>query len=118
MEEIDIHVFSDEENNIVQQNEEDGQPKEMEVAVAKQPTLTAMESELVSATTMETVNPDQTKEFQECMDTYAIHNGVASFDIIALAIAFYELTCNTCLVVTKTFCQQLSAIFMQTILGM
>ena len=37
------------------------------------------------------------------MDSYGIHNGVplAEFDMIALAIAFYESICNICLIVTK-----------------
>ena len=102
MEDIKFHVFNDNDNNTVQQNEEDGHPKVMEVAVVKEPTHTAMESKLVSTTTMEMVNLDHTKEFQECMDSYAICNGVASFNTIALAIAFYELTCNIHLVVTKS----------------
>ena len=86
----------------MQQDEEDRHPKVMEVAVLKQPTHTAMESKLVSTTTMEMVNLDHMKEFQECMDRYGIHNGVASFGTIVLAIPFYELTCNICLVVTKS----------------
>ena len=51
---------------------------------------------------MEMVNLDHTKAFQECMDSYGIHNGVASFDTIELAVAFCELTCNTHLIVTKS----------------
>ena len=42
------------------------------------------------------------KEFQECMDTYKIGNGAHSFDMIALAIAFYKSICNICLVVMKS----------------
>ena len=45
---IDIHVFNDNDNNTVQENEEEGHPKVMEVAVVKQPTHTAMQSKLVS----------------------------------------------------------------------
>ena len=36
------------------------------------------------------------------MDSYKIGNGVHLFDMIALAIAFYECTCNVHLVVTKS----------------
>ena len=64
-----------------------------------------IESELVSRTTTKIVNLDHTKEFQECMDSYEIGNRVHSFDLIALAIAFYECTCNVCLVVTKSSAQ-------------
>ena len=48
------------------------------------------------------MNLDHTKAFQERMDSYGIHNGVAEFDTIALAIAFYESTCNIHLIVTKS----------------
>ena len=51
------------------------------------------------------MNLDYTREFQECMDTYEIGIGVHSFDMIhmiALAIAFYECTCNIHLAVTKS----------------
>ena len=48
------------------------------------------------------VNIDHTKAFQESMDTCGIWNGVAEFDTIAFAIAFYKSTCNTCLIVTKS----------------
>ena len=51
-------------------------------------------------TNMTIVNIDHMKAFQECMDTYRIPNGVHEFDIVALAIAFYESTCNTRLVIT------------------
>ena len=101
LEDINIHVFNNEHNISVQQNEEDGHPKAMEVSVPKQATCTAMESQQVSTTTTKMVNLDHTKEFQECMDSYGIINGVASFDTIELAIAFCKLTCNICLVVTK-----------------
>ena len=74
----------------------------MEISVTNQLTHAAMESELVSRTTAKMVNLDHTKEFQECIDTYEIGNGVHSFNMIALAIAFYESTCNICLVVTKS----------------
>ena len=83
----------------------------MEISVANQLTDTAMESELVSRTTTEIVNLDHVKEFQECMDTYEISNGVHSFDMIALAIEFYKSTCNIHLVVMKDSahnCQQYS----------
>ena len=60
----------------------------MEISVTNQLTHAAMESELVSRTTAKMVNLDHTKEFQECMDTYEIGNGVHSFNMIALAIAF------------------------------
>ena len=101
LEDINIHVFSDEPNITVQQSEDEGHPKVMEVAVPKQPTLTTMESKLVSTSSMEMVNLDHTKEFQECMGSYGICNGVASSDTIPLAIAFYKSTCNICFVVTK-----------------
>ena len=48
----------------------------MEISVTNQLTHTAMESELVSRTATEMVNLDHMKEFQECMDTYKIGNGV------------------------------------------
>ena len=48
------------------------------------------------------------KEFQECMDTYEIGNGVHSFNTIALDIAFYESTCNICLVLTKSSAHNLT----------
>ena len=51
---------------------------------------------------MRIVNMDHTKAFQECMDTYGILNRVHAFDIVALAIAFYESTCNTWLVIVKS----------------
>ena len=101
LEVIDIHVFNDNDNNTVQEYEEEGHPKVMEVAAAKQPTHIAMELKLVSRTTMEMVNLDHMKEFQECMDSYKIHNGVDSYDTIVLATVFYESTCTICLVVTK-----------------
>ena len=77
-------------------------PKMMEVPVANQQKGMAMESKLVSKTTTKIVNLDHTKEFPEYMDSYKICNGVHSFDMTALAIAFYECTCSICLVVTKT----------------
>ena len=61
-----------------------------------------MESELVSKTTTKIMNLNHMKEFQECMDCYKIGNEVHSFDTIALAIAFYECTCNIHLVVIKS----------------
>ena len=61
-----------------------------------------MESEIVSRTAFKMVNLNHTKEFQECMDTIKIGNGVHSFDMIALAIVFYKSTCIICLVVTKS----------------
>ena len=81
-----IHVFNDNDNKTVQENEQEGHPKV--IAVAKQATHTAMESELVSRTTTEMVNLDHTMEFQECMDTCKIHNGVHSFDTIAWLLHF------------------------------
>ena len=61
-----------------------------------------MEPEIVSRTATKMVNLKHMKEFQECMDTYEIGNGVHSFNTIALAIAFYKSTCNIFLVVTKS----------------
>ena len=49
LEDIDIHVFNNKDNSAVQQNEEDGHPKVMEVAVVKQPSHIAMESKLVTS---------------------------------------------------------------------
>ena len=63
----------------------------MEVSVLKEPTHTAMESQQVSTTTMEMVNLDHTKDFQECTDSYGIHNGVASFDLICCHYCSYEV---------------------------
>ena len=99
---INIHVFNDNDNNTVQENGEERHPKVMEIAVAKHPTHTEKESKLVSRTTTKIVNLDHMKEFQECMDSYEISNGVDSFDPIVLAIAFYKSTRNICLVVTKS----------------
>ena len=62
-----------------------------------------MESEIASRTATKMVNLNHTKEFQECMDTYKIGNGVHSFDMIALTIAFYKSTCNIHLVVTNCY---------------
>ena len=50
---------------------------------------------------MDRVTLDHMKAFQECMDSYGIHNGVPTFNAIALAIAFYESTCIH-LIVTKS----------------
>ena len=56
----------------------------------------------LSNSTTKIVNFDHMKELQECMDSYKIGHGVCSFDTIAFVIAFYERTCNICLVVTKS----------------
>ena len=40
------------------------------------------------------VHVNNTKEFQECMNSCEVGNGVHSFDTIALAIALYEWSCN------------------------
>ena len=74
----------------------------MEVEVGNQQKDPAIKSELVSKTTTKIVNLDHTMKFQECMDSYEIWNGVHPFDMIALAIAFYECTCNIHLVLTKS----------------
>ena len=63
----------------------------MEVSELKQPTHTAIESQQLSTTTMEMVHLDPTKEIQECMDSYGIHKGVASFDTIALIICILQI---------------------------
>ena len=94
-----VHVFNDNNKMTSNENKKQEHPKMMDVPVANQQKDMAMESELVSKTTTKIVNLDHTKEFQECMDSYEIGNGVHSFDMIALAIAFYECTC---LVVTKS----------------
>ena len=74
----------------------------MEVKVANQQKDTVIESELVSRTTTKIVNLNHTKEFPECMNSYKIGIGVHSFDMIGLAIAFYECSCNVHLIVTKS----------------
>ena len=84
------------------ENKKQEHPKMMEVPVANQLKDMAMESELVSKTTTKFVNLDHMKEFQECMDSHKIGFGVHSLDMIAMAIAFYECTCNIHLVVTKS----------------
>ena len=73
----------------------------MDVQVGAQQKNPAIKSKVVSRTTTEIVNLDHTKEFQ-CMDSYEIGHGVHSFNMNALAIAFYECTCNIHLVVTKS----------------
>ena len=47
-----------------------------------------------SKPTTTVVHVDHTEEFQECMNSYEVGNGVHSFETIALAIAFYECSCN------------------------
>ena len=84
------------------ENKEQGHPKMMEVPVANQQKHMAMESELVSKSTTKIVNLNHMKEFQECMNSYKNGNGVHSFNMIALAIVFYECTCNIHLIVTKS----------------
>ena len=96
------HVLNDNNKSTSKENEKQEHPKMMEVPVANQQMDMPMESELVSKTTTKIVNLNHTKEFQECMDIYEIANGVHSFNTIALAIAFYECTCNIHLVVTKS----------------
>ena len=61
----------------------------METGVTNQQTHTAMDAELISRNSSKMVNFDHSKEFRQCIDTYEIYNGVDSFEIIALAIAFY-----------------------------
>ena len=39
------------------------------------------------------------------MNSYQVGNGVHLFDMIALASASYECSCNVCLVVTKSSAQ-------------
>ena len=73
--------------------------------VADQQKDTVIESTLASRTTAKVANLNHTREFQECMNSYKVGNGVHSFNMIALAIAFYECSCNVCLVVTKSSAQ-------------
>ena len=65
-----------------------------ELNVSTQQTDSAVESMLASKTTAKVVNLDHTNEFQECMNSYEAGRGVYSLDMIALAIAFYEYSCN------------------------
>ena len=92
-----IHVFND--NNEMTMSENIPRQWRYKLNQQKDP---AIKSELVSKTTTKIVNLDHTMKFQECMDSYEIWNGVHSFDMIALAIAFYECTCNIHLVLTKS----------------
>ena len=91
-------------------NEEDEQvhPKMTEAKVTTQQKDTVVESTQASRTTAKVVNLDHTKEFQECMSSNKVGNGIHPFDMIALAIAFYECNCNVCLVVTKSSAQTCS----------
>ena len=86
----DIHLFNN--NNKMNSRELDEQvhSKVTEVNVTTQENDTVAESMLASKTTAKAVNLNHMKEFQECMNSYEVGNGVHSFDMIALAIAFYE----------------------------
>ena len=95
-------MYSMTTTRVLKKNQKQEYPKMMEVTVANQQMDTAMESELVSKPTTKIVNLDYMKEFQKCMDTYKIGNGVHSFNMIALAIALYECICNIHLVVMKS----------------
>ena len=97
-----IHVFNDNNKSTSKESKEEVHPKMMEVSVAYQQMNMTMESECVSKTTTKIVNLDHMKEFQECMDTNEIGNGVHPFDTTALAIAFYKSTCSIHLVVMKS----------------
>ena len=97
-----VHVFNDNHKSTPNENKKQEHPKMIEVPVANQQMVMAMESELVSKTTTKIVKLDHMKGFQDCMDTYEIGNGVHSFNMIALAIAFCECTCIIHLVVTKS----------------
>ena len=96
-----IHVFNDNDMSTSQENKEEEHPRVMEISVPNQPT----HSEIVSRTTTKMVNLGHMKEFQECMDTYESGNGIHSFGMIGLAIAFYKATCNIHLVIRKSFKQ-------------
>ena len=85
-----IYVYNDSNKFIKLDNDNEQQLQVIEMVVTKQQTNTAMDSELCSMNQSKTVNLDHLKEFQECMDTSEISNGVESFETIALAIAFYE----------------------------
>ena len=97
-----FHVFKDDNKMTSNENNEQEPPKMMEVRVGNQQKDAVIESELVPRTTTKMVNLNHMKEFQECVDSYEIGNGVHLFDMIVLAIAFYESTCNVHLIVTKS----------------
>ena len=97
-----IHVFNDNNKYTKLDNDNKQQLQVIETVVTKQQTNTAMDSEVCSMNKSKMVNFDHLKEFQECMDTYEIYNGVESFETIALAIAFYESSYNICLAVMNS----------------
>ena len=96
-----FHVFNDPNKMNSNENNEEEHSK-IKVNVTNHQKDTGIESKVVSRTTTQIVNLDHIKEFQESMDSYKIGNGVCSFDTIALAIAFFECTCNVHLIVTKS----------------
>ena len=71
-----IHVFNDDNKCIELDNDNDQQLQVIERVVNKQPTNTAMSSEVSSSHQSKTVNFNHSTEFQECMDTYEISKGV------------------------------------------
>ena len=97
-----IHVFNDNNKYIELDNDNKQLSQVLETVVTKQQTNTAMDSEVSSTNQSKTVNFNHSKEFQECMDTYEISNGVVSFERIALAIALYESSYNIHLAVMKS----------------
>ena len=97
-----ICVFNDNDKYIELDNDNEQQLQVIETVVTKQQTNSGMDSEVCSTNKSKTVNFDHLKEFQECMDTYEIYNGVESLEMITLKIAFYESSYNICLAVTKS----------------
>ena len=97
-----IHVFDDNNKYTELDNDNEQQLQVIETVVTKQQTNTAIDSEVCSTKKSKMVNFDHLKEFQECMDTYEIYNGVESFETIAMAIAFYESSYNLSLTVMKS----------------
>ena len=95
-------MYSMTTTRVLEMKQKQEYPKTIEVPVENLQMDAAMESELISKTTTKIVNLDHTNEFHDCMNTYKIGNGVNSFDMIALGIAFYECTCNIHLVTTKS----------------
>ena len=71
-----IHVFNDNNKYVELDNDNEQQLQVIETVVTKQQMKTAMDSEVSSTNQSKTVNFDHSKEFQECMDSYEISNGV------------------------------------------
>ena len=78
-----FHIFNDNNKMNSNGNNEPEHPKIKEVKVTNQQKDTVIKSELVSRTTTKIVHLDHMKEFQACMNSYKIANGVHLFDMIA-----------------------------------